>query len=127
MFTPEGEETDFLKSRNLMLSAIFEGDRIADRFTEKLAELDLFVPFELVLQLPSEELRRITGMHTLDERKLAELGQEQILELHNLGFLSACHLILASLFQMHRLMRLRNEKSTEFANYRIDLPPQPQA
>jgi len=124
MFTPEGEETDFLKSRNLMLSAIFEGDRIAEQFTQKLVELDLFAPFELVLQLQNEELRKITGMYTLDERKLAALSPEQILELHNLGFLSACHLIMASVFQVHRLMRLRNRKSGELANYRIDLPPQ---
>jgi hypothetical protein len=61
-------------------------------------------------------------MFTIDERILGELNGEQLQEMHKLGFLAACNIILASIFQVHRLMKLRNQKSGEVANYRIELP-----
>jgi hypothetical protein len=63
-------------------------------------------------------------MYTLDENKLRELGPEQLQELQKLDFLASCYIIISSLFQLHRLMQLRNQKTGELVNYRIDLLPQ---
>jgi len=126
MFTPAGEDTDFLVSRKQLLSAIFEGEKITDQFTKKIVELDLLMPFEMILQPLNGEVRKVTGMFTVDERKLRELAPEVAQELHKLDYLPACYLIFGSLFQMHNLMKLRNRKSDEQVNYRMELDPQPE-
>ena len=49
----------------------------------------------------------------------------QVQELYKADFLPACYVILGSIFQLHRLMYLRNKKDFErIVNYRIDLEPQ---
>jgi hypothetical protein len=124
LFNEAGEETDYLKSRNMLLGETFEGEKMSEQFTLKLAALNLLTPFELILQPQNAELRKVAGMFTIDERKLGELNPEQLQDLHKLGFLAACYIILGSMFQVHRLMKLRNQKSGEVANYRIELPSQ---
>lgn len=126
MFTEAGEETDYLNSRKNLLSAIFEGEKITDKFTQKVTELGLLVPLELLLQPQEGEPRKVSGMFTIDERKMRALTAEQVTELHTLDFLPACYIIMCSLFQMHELMRLRNLKSGELCNYRIELQTQDQ-
>jgi hypothetical protein len=122
MFTEAGEETDYLKSRNMLLGETFEGEKMSEQFTQKLVAMKLLTPLELILQPQNGEVRKVAGMYTIDERILGELNAEQLQEMHKLGFLAACNIILASVFQVHRLMKLRNQKSDEVANYRIELP-----
>jgi hypothetical protein len=127
LFTPAGEETDFLKSRHLMMRDIFEGERVCEDFVRKLQELDLLAPVEILLQPMDGEVRKIAGMQTISQRKLRELKPEVVQELFGSEFLAACYLILASLFQLHKLMQLRTRQGVEaIANYRIDVDPQPQ-
>lgn len=128
LFTPEGAETDYLQSRHLMMRDIFEGEKYTDQFVRKLQELGLLAPLEIIVQPESGELRRVAGIMTVSERKLRELTEAQLQELHKADFLPACYVILGSVFQLHRLMYLRNKKGIErIVNYRIDLePPAPQ-
>ncbi|MEY4641761.1 MAG: hypothetical protein RLZZ227_1755 [Pseudomonadota bacterium] len=126
LFKENGEGTEYLASRDMLLTEIFEGEKITDQFTKKMKELGLLAPFELVLQAMDGEMRKVTGMQTLSERKLQELTPEQAHELRLSGFLPACYLIFSSLFQIHKLMQLRNRKSPDQLNYRIELDPQPQ-
>jgi len=122
MFTPDGEETDYLKSRHQMLAAIFEGEKVTARYCAKLAELNLLSPLELVIQPQDGELRRITGIYSIDERKLKELTPEQVNELHSLDYLPACYIMLGSVFQLNKLIRLRNEKGGEqIVNFKIEI------
>lgn len=124
LFNEAGEETDFMQSRHRMIAQIFEGEKFTERFTNKLTELDLLAPFELIMRPQGGEVRKVTGMHTVSERKLKELQPEQLQELHKLDFLPACYIILGSVFQLHQLMKLRNRKGDEqVADYRIELQP----
>ncbi len=124
LYTDTGEQTDYLKSRKMLLSELFEGEKIAESFVQKMTEMDLFLPFELIMQPLNDEPRKVTGMYTLDERKLRALSPEQLQELHKLDFLPGCYIIIGSLFQIHELMKLRNQKTGELINYRIDLQPE---
>lgn len=125
MFKEDGEETDFMKSRNQILSNIFEGEKLTEQFTRKLLELDLLESFDVVLQQPNGDLRKVTGLQTVSERKLRELDSGKLAELQALDFLPACYLILGSMFQLHRVVRLRNKKSNDpIAGLRVELQPQ---
>jgi len=127
LFTPEGNETDYLQSRHLMMRDIFEGEKYTDQFVRKIQELGLLSPLEIIVQPETGEMRRVAGIFTISERKLRELTDAQVQELYKADFLPACYVILGSIFQLHRLMYLRNKKDFErIVNYRIDLEPQAQ-
>lgn len=126
LFDASGNGTDFLANRNALLREIFEGERITEQFTRKVQELDLLKPFEILLQESDGTTRKVTGLMTFDEVKLRQLPDPQVLELNKLDFLAACYVIYGSLFQIHRLMQLRNRKLPNPLNYRIDLQPQQQ-
>lgn len=121
LFTPEGEQTDFLRSHYQLLLEILEGEKFTERFMQKVQAMGLLVPFEVLIQSENGEGRKLTGMHTIDERKMKQLTPEQVQELHASDFLAPCYLILSSLFQLHKLMRLRHDKGVErIAGYRIE-------
>jgi len=122
MFKPDGEETDFLQSRNLLLGTIFEGEKLTEQFTRKMVELDLLESFEVDLQQADGSMRKITGLQTISENKLRALDAERLAELQKADFLPACYLILGSLFQLHRVVRLRNQKGNDLiAGVRVQL------
>lgn len=126
LFDANGNGTDFLANRNALLREIFEGERLTEQFTRKVQELDLLKPFEILVQEPDGSVRRITGLMTFDEVKLRQLPDDKVLEMNKLDFLAACYVIYGSLFQIHRMMLLRNRKMPSVLNYRIELNPQPQ-
>lgn len=127
MFKEDGSETDFLRSRFQMLQEIFEGEKFTESFMRKLTELQLLVPLEVIVQPEGGEPRRITGMSTVDERKLKALTPEQVVELQQQDFLPAAYIILGSLFQLHKLIKLRHDKGVErLQNYRIEVQGQAQ-
>lgn len=123
LFDDKGNGTDFLSMRNQMLHEIFEGERITEQFTRKVSELDLLKPFEILLQGVDGSTRKVTGLLTFDDVKLRQLDDAKVVELNKLDFLAACYMIYASLFQIHRMMQLRNRKMVEQLAYRIELNP----
>lgn len=121
LFTEDGKETDYLRSRHQLLNSMFEGGKLTRQFTKRLVELDLLSTLELAVQLQNGEWRTVKGFFTLDEAKLNNLSAEQLKELQNQGFLGPCYLILTSLYQLNQLIRLRNRKGKEqIVNFRID-------
>jgi hypothetical protein len=126
LFDKDGNGTDFLANRNDLLREIFEGERITEQFTRKIQELELLKPFEILLQETDGSTRKVTGLMTFDEVKLRQLPDDKVLEMNKLDFLAACYVIYGSLFQIHRMMMLRNRKLPNPLNYRIDLNPQQQ-
>ena len=125
MFDDNGNPTEFLGTRNQLLGEIFEGERITEQFTQKIREFGLLKPFEILLQSIDGQTRKVTGLWTFDEVKLRQLSDAQVLELNRLDFLAACYVIYGSLFQIHRMMQLRNRKLVEQLAYHIELNPQP--
>ncbi len=122
LFTPAGEQTDYLNLVSRMLGEVFESQKVTTQFTAKMEELGLLAPFELLLQPMNAEPRKVSGMFSLNERKLRELTNEQVLELHKLDFLPVCYLILSSLFQFPRLIHLRNKQLEEqIVDYRTEI------
>lgn len=124
LFDEDGNGTEFLANRNDLLTEVFQGERITEQFTRKILELDLLKPFEILLQGMDGMTRKVTGLMTFDAAKLRQLSDAQMLELHKLDFLAPCYVIYASLFQIHRMMQIRNRKLPEQLNYRIELDPE---
>lgn len=127
LFNDAGEQTDFLQSRHQILNTLFESQKMTDRFITAVSDLGLITPMLILLQLQDKEVKTVGGLFTLDEAKVTQLNAEQLKSLHDNGFLAPCYLILASLHQLNRLIRLRNKKGgDQILDFQIDFNPQPQ-
>lgn len=124
LYKDDGTPSDMLRSVQQLLHSMFEAGKFSDQFIQKLEELQLITPFELVLQAQNGELSRITGMATIDEKKLKALSAEQLKELQDRDYLAPCHLLLVSLYQLNQLIRRRNRLGIppQLTNFRIEFP-----
>jgi hypothetical protein len=129
MFNEAGEQTDFLKSRHMLLNGIFESQKVTDRFIQTLTEHELLTPLQLQLQFQNGEVRNVAGLFTIDEPKLKSLNIEQIKAMHESDFLPPCYITLVSLHQLKRLIKLRNRKNPDqIVNFQLRFgAPQPTA
>ena len=125
LFTETGEDTQFLTVANQMLLEIYESEKATGEFMRQLDALGLISPIELAVKPQDAEARRLTGMFAIDENKLRALDTEQLKILQTQGYLPACYMLLSSMFQIPRLLRLRNQKGGEqIVDYRTELAPQ---
>jgi hypothetical protein len=106
LFESDGSPSAFLGERQRALGQYFEHGEVTRAMVARLAELDLLRLQELKIDLPGETVK-VGGIYLVDEKKLAELADDVVLELHRNGFLQAVYAHLLSLQQVRRLVRLK--------------------
>ena len=106
LFTAEGEATPFLQNRQQLLADLANSEIASQRFTKMLTELDLLQPMQIHIEYQNGERRSLNGIITINEKRLAELADDKVLELHKAGFLGAIYTMLTSLGQLNRLVQL---------------------
>lgn len=108
LFDPNGTETPYLRHKLAMLAELVKGETETRNFVERLSALDLVRSIQLELKTPDGPMRKITGLHTIDEKKLRELDGTVLAELNSLGYLHAMHAMLSSLGHLQILARRAN-------------------
>jgi hypothetical protein len=109
LFTEAGEASEFLDSRQKFLADLANSEMLTQRFVAKVVELDLLDPIQIRLTYQDGKQRNVTGMMSINEKKLLELPEEQVLELHKQGFLGAIYAVMMSVGQLNRLVELSND------------------
>ncbi|BCO20128.1 SapC family protein [Alteromonas sp. McT4-15] len=109
LFTAEGEASEFLANRQKFLSDLANSEMLTQRFVDKVVELDLLDPIQIRLTYQDGKQRNVTGMMSINEKKLLELPDDQVLELHKAGFLGALYAVMMSIGQLNRLVELSND------------------
>ena len=128
LFKEDGEPTDFLLDRQKYLTELANSELLTQRFVKKVVELDLLHSIEIGLVYGNGQTRNVTGMQAINEKKLRELNDETILELHKNGFLGAIYATLMSTGQLHRLIELSNNTDMPIRNIQLrTVDAQPQA
>ena len=108
MFADSGESSAFLKQAQSTLGELLRGEAETKRFVEKMLELDLVKPLTLEITFKSGELQRVEGAYSVDDERLANLNDKQVLELHSAGYLGAIHTMFVSLGQLYPLIERKN-------------------
>ncbi len=98
------ENSDLISDEGQALS-----EMLTQRFVAKVVELDLLDPIQIRLTYQDGKQRNVTGMMSINEKKLLELPEEQVLELHKQGFLGAIYAVMMSVGQLNRLVELSND------------------
>ena len=119
LFTAEGEAADLLKNRLEFLDFLANSERLTQEFINKVVELDLLTEIEIRMVTDAGERRAITGMLSIDENKLFNLPDEEILTLHKKGFSGAIYALMMSLSQLNRLVELSNKTDKPIRSLQI--------
>lgn len=102
LFTADGKESEGLKRVQQFLNEMYNSEMLAEKFTDKLQELDLLVPANLDVSTSSGS-NRFDGAFIIDEVRLTKLSDEQFISLREHGFLAAIYAQLISLIQVKNL------------------------
>lgn len=121
LFTDAGEPTEFLKNRQQLLADIANSEMATQRFIKKLEELELLESLNVVVVYADGQQRNVTGVFTINEKKLNELSDEVTLDLKKTGYLPAIYSILVSLTQMNRLVQLSQNTANPIRSIQMGL------
>ncbi|WP_026377405.1 SapC family protein [Aestuariibacter salexigens] len=127
LFDEEGNPTEFMRNRHQFLGDLANSEMMTQRFLKKIAELDLLEPIQLLLTYENGQQRNVTGMFSISEKRLHELSDDVIVELHKAGFLGAIYAMLMSLGQLNRLVELSNNTDTPIRNLQLSVVKQDDA
>lgn len=105
LFDANGSESPYLRHKLAQLAELIDGEQKSRAFTERLVALDLLQGIQLELKAPDQPPRKITGLFSIDEKKLRALDGPTLAELHGAGYLHAMYAMLSSLGHLQILAR----------------------
>lgn len=108
LFDEEGNDTDFFKNVQETLGRLYDNEVMNEKFIKELLDNDLLLELELNVQFSSGENKRLVGLYSINEQKVQELSDEQVIDFHKRGLFVPIHAMLSSLAQINRLAQLRN-------------------
>jgi hypothetical protein len=119
LFTEEGEASEFLKNRQQFLTELANSEVQNQRFIKQMQDLGLLEEIQIRIAYTSGQARNVTGILSVDEKKLLGLADDKVLELHKAGFLGAAYSTMLSLGQLNRLVELSNKTENPIQSIQI--------
>lgn len=120
LFDEAGEDSPLLKSMKEALGKIYQAEIQSENIIAELIKHELLIEYELLVNYEDGNKKRIVGIHNIDDKKLAALSDEVVLDFNKRGLFIAIHSMLISLGQVNRLVQLANHHSeTKIANVSI--------
>lgn len=113
LFDEQGQATDYLQKAQARLAELINGEQASHDFIEVIKQMDLMVPLSLDITYADGESRKIKGVYSVDEEKLANLDGEKLTLLRDAGYLSLIYTQLASLGQIYNLIDKKNQRLGE--------------
>lgn len=119
LFTEEGEPSEFLKNRQQFLGELANSEVQNQRFIKQLVDNNLLEEISIRITYTSGQVRNVTGILAVNEKKLVELDDDKVLAMHKAGFLGACYSTMLSLGQLNRLVELSNKSANPVQSIQI--------
>jgi hypothetical protein len=110
MFTEEGEATEWFKAMNNRMAQLLRGSELGREFIRKLDVMELIEPLQMAVRLGDGSARRFEGLHTISETRLRELSEQDVLELHKLGYLDYIYSMRVSVAQFGALAKRKSAR-----------------
>lgn len=111
LFLEHGGNTEYLEHINSILLAMYQGQQQSLQFISILEKHKLIEPLSLNITFDNGENINLSGLFTINEDVLPTLGAESLAELHQHGFLSSIYMMLASLPNIKKMVKLKNQLS----------------
>ncbi|ALN59009.1 SapC [Lysobacter enzymogenes] len=104
LFLEHGGTSAFLQGVASLLRALHDGLRDDAGFIAALRRHELLEPFALDIRLDERSQHRLSGFHTIDERRLGALDGAALQALSQAGHLQAAYMAVASLSRLRDLI-----------------------
>ncbi len=113
LFAADGQPTEFLNNAKNFLENFEQEAERTRLICLQLADLELLQDMRFEATLPDGEKIEVEGFLAVDEKKLAELPDETVLQLHRSGLLSLLEIHRVSMGNMNRLANLHATLAAE--------------
>jgi len=110
VFLPHGGHTEFLERITSLLAAIDDGVQATPPFVQALLQHELLESFVLDVELVDGSARRLAGLYTINEERLAALDGAALDALHRAGHLQPVFMALASMSNLRDLIDRMNQR-----------------
>jgi hypothetical protein len=107
VFLPLGGETPYLQGIKRVLQTVDAGLRADRLFYPELVAMGLLEEVKIEISVFAELRYDFSGYHSINQEKLAALGADQLLRLHQLGLLALVYFLVSSLGNFQRLVNLK--------------------
>jgi len=111
IFDSEGKSTPAMEAVIKLLEGDIGGRVHTKKFTDVLEEFDLIDPLTMRVQYEDGQVQTLTGLNSIDERKLQEMDDETFIKLRKTGFLAPIYALILSVFQLNELMKRHNQQA----------------
>jgi hypothetical protein len=113
VFLPHGGNSPYLERVIDVLHGIHEGSQAGQAMVAALQALELIQPVALDVRFDDDHGVNLTGLYGIDRERLAALDAASLHDLHRSGWLEGVYLVLASLYNMRRLIAEKQRRIRE--------------
>ena len=110
IFLAQGGNSPYLDYVTKLLGLVQQGKAIGDAMFAQFAALDLIEPLTINIDLANGDKHQLRGYYTISEEKLMNLAGDQLELLNKAGYLQGAYLMLASLTNIEKLIRMKNAR-----------------
>jgi hypothetical protein len=116
LFLRHGGNTPYLERMARMLNIVHDGMIFSKAMFSAFEAYELIEPVNIEIELRRDDQLSLTGLHTINEDKLAQLGGDALEKLNKAGFLQAAFLVVASLNNMKKLIEMKRRRILQQEN-----------
>ncbi|RBP53372.1 SapC family protein [Arenicella xantha] len=109
LFEENDKATEYLSQVTAQLQNDIKNEIHSYRFMQKLDELGLIKPMDLLVFYNEGAVNTLKGLHTIDEEKLQTMDISAIDDLRTSGYLGPVYGLLMSIFQLNAMIKRHNE------------------
>jgi len=113
VFLPHGGHSAYLEHVITVLRGIRDGTEFGTAMFAAFDSMGLLQPVNLDVQLDDKHRVSVSGLHGIDREKLTALDAGSLQRLNQAGFLEGAYLVLASLYNVRRLMAEKQRRLRE--------------
>jgi len=111
LFDDDGKSTPGMDAVIKLLETDVAGQAHTKKFVETLEEFDLIHSLTMKVKYQDGQVNSITGLKSVDEKRLQELSDDDFIKLRKTGFLAPIYALILSVFQLNELMKRHNQQS----------------
>ncbi len=111
VFLDHGGLSPYLEKISRVLNRIYEGMQLNDAMFAAFTELELIESVNLEIELNEREIYRLHNNYTINQEKLSNLSGDNLERLNRSGFLRYAFLVVESLGNIQRLIKLKSTYS----------------
>lgn len=123
IFDADGKSTPAMDSVVELLKSDIAGRAHTSKFTKTLEEFDLIDSLTMRVQYEDGQVQTLTGLNSIDERKLQAMDDETFSKLRKTGFLAPIYALILSVFQLNELMKRHNQQEGAKQIVQVNMNP----